>query len=168
MNATRPILRLAGSRLALAALPLLLAACAALAPEDAPKVDVVGFEPLTGQGLELRMAVKLRIVNPSNVAIDYDGVFVEMDVRGQSFASGVSNAHGSVPRFSETVISVPVTVTAMAVLRQAIGIVGGNNSTITYEMRGKLSGPVFKSHRFRSDGELKLPTALPLGGGAAW
>jgi len=150
-------------RLALLALPLLLSACAALAPEDAPRVDVVGIEPLAGQGLELRLAVKLRVLNPSNTTIEYDGVFIEMDVRGKSFASGVSDARGSVPRYGETVISVPVTVTTLAVLRQALGIAGGDRSPLTYQLRGKLAGPIFRTHRFESEGELKLPAGF-LGG----
>jgi LEA14-like dessication related protein len=114
---------------ALAALPLLLAGCAALAPENEPKVDVVGVEPLLGKGPELRLLVKLRVVNPSNTAVDYDGVYVEINVDGQSYASGVSDAQGSVPRFSETLLNVPVTVNTMAVVRQVFSMAAGGRST---------------------------------------
>ena len=151
---------LAHRRLALAALPLLLAGCAALAPDNAPKVDVVGIEPLPAQGLALRMAVKLRIVNPSNATVEYNGVYVEINVDDQSYASGVSDAQGSVPRFSEAVLDVPVTVNTLAVVRQALTIAGGveRSSPIRYQLRGKISGPLFRSHRFESTGELPLPT----------
>ena len=144
---------------ALATLPLLLAGCAALAPENEPKVDVVGVEPLLGKGPELRLLVKLRVVNPSNTAVDYDGVYVEINVDGQSYASGVSDAQGSVPRFSETLLNVPVTVNTMAVVRQVFSMAAGGRSTpIRYQLRGKLSGPLFHSHRFESSGELQPPT----------
>ena len=153
-----PSLARAGRRLVLVALPLLLAGCAALSPQDRPRVEVVGIEPLGGQGLELRLAVKLRILNPSDVALQYDGVFLEMDVRGKRFASGVSDAQGSVPRFGETVLSVPVSVTTLAVLRQALDIASGSSSPkLDYQLRGKLAGPVFRSHAFESEGELELP-----------
>jgi LEA14-like dessication related protein len=152
--------RNAGRRAALLALCLGLAACATLAPSTPPRVDVVGIEPLAGQGLELRLAVKLRVLNPNDAPLQYDGVFVEMDVRGQSFASGISNERGTVPRYGETVLTIPVTVAAMAALRQALGIAGGDHSPISYQVRGKLSGPVFTSHSFRSDGEFKLPAGL--------
>lgn len=157
-----------GRRLALAALPLLLAACAALAPEHEPKVEVVGVEPLPSESMELRMAVKLRILNPSTTAIDYDGVYVEMDVRGKHFASGVSDAQGSVPRFGEVVVTVPITVTATAIWRQALAIAEGNNAAFTYQLRGKLSGPIFHSHRFESDGEFQMPVFVPGRGSAPW
>lgn len=139
-----------------------LSACASLAPSDPPRVDVVGVEPLPGQGMEVRLLVKLRVINPNDSAIEYDGVFVEMDVRGKSFASGVSNARGTVPRFGEAVLSVPVTVPALAMLRQALGMAQGDRSPINYAINGKLSGPQWRSLRFSSTGEFKLPEqALP-------
>ena len=145
-------------RLALVVLPFLLAGCAALAPDNAPRVEVAAIEPLPWRGPELRMLVRLRIVNPSDVAMQYDGAYLEINVNGQRFASGVTDAQGSVPRFSETVLEVPVTVTTMALVRQAIAITSvENSSTMSYQLRGKLSGPIFRSHRFDATGELKLP-----------
>lgn len=139
------------------ALAASLSACASLAPGDPPRVDVVGVEPLAGQGMEVRLLVKLRVINPNDSAIDYDGLFVEMDVRGKSFASGVSNARGTVPRFGEALLTVPVTVPALAMLRQALGMAQGDRSPITYAINGKLSGPQWRSLRFSSSGEFKLP-----------
>jgi len=103
-------------------LAVALSACASFTPGETPKVDVVGVQPVPGQGLELRLLVKLRVINPNDSAIDYDGVYVEMDVAGKRFASGVSDAKGAVPRFGETVISVPVSVPAFALLSQAMGV----------------------------------------------
>lgn len=137
-----------------------LSACASLAASEPPRVDVVGVEPLPGQGMELRFQVKLRVINPNDSALDYDGLFVEMDVRGKSFASGVSNTRGSVPRFGEAVLSVPVTVPAMAVLRQALGIAQGDRSPISYLISGKLSGPQWRNVPFTSTGEFQLPEVL--------
>ncbi|WP_439115380.1 LEA type 2 family protein [Hydrogenophaga sp.] len=134
-----------------------LSAWASLAPGDPPRVDVVGVEPMPGQGMEVRLLVKLRVINPNDSALEYDGLFVEMDVRGKSFASGVSNARGTVPRFGETVLSVPVTVPALAMLRQALGMAQGDRSPIGYVISGKLSGPQWRSLRFNSAGEFKLP-----------
>ena len=139
---------------------LTLSACASLMPGDPPRVDVVGVTPLQGQGMELRMLVRLRVINPNDAPIDYDGVYVEMDVRGQRFATGVSDARGTVPRFGEAVISVPMTVPAFAMLRQALGVAQGDISTVQYAVSGKLSGPQWRNLRFSSDGEFKLPEGM--------
>jgi LEA14-like dessication related protein len=139
---------------------LALCACASFMPGDPPQVDVVGVQPLQGQGMELRMLVQLRVVNPNDAPIEYDGVYLEMDVRGQRFATGVSDARGTVPRFGEAVLSVPMTVPAFAMLRQALGMAQGNASAISYVISGKLSGPQWRNTRFSSEGEFKLPEGM--------
>jgi len=142
----------------LAVLPLALQGCAALQGRDPLHVTVVGIEPLEGQGLELRVLVKLRVQNPNDAPIDYNGVALEMKVRGKTFASGVSDAGGSVPRFGEAVISVPVTVSAFGVLGQAVDIFRrGASGPINYEMTGKLNSSTFNSTRFKTQGEFGLP-----------
>jgi len=141
-----------------AAAPLALQGCAMFQGRDPLQVTVLGVEPLESQGLELRMLVKLRVQNPNDAPIDYNGVALEMNVQGKSFATGVSDTSGSVPRFGETVITVPVTVSAFHLLGQAFEMMrGGGSSKITYEMKGKLNGSGFNGVHFQSHGELDLP-----------
>jgi LEA14-like dessication related protein len=143
--------------LSLGLAPLLHTGCASLHGRDPPHVTVAGVEPLEGQGMELRMLVKLRVQNPNDAPIDYNGVALEMNVQGKTLASGVSDAAGSVPRFGETVIEVPVTASALGMLGQAIGMVQRRfNGPISYEMKGKLNGSTFSSVHFTSHGELDL------------
>src|SRR3954470_7447460 len=92
---------------ATALLVMLIAACATLGG-DPIRVQVVGLEPLQGQGMELRFAVDLRVQNPNGAPIDYDGIAFELEVRGNAFASGVSDVRGTIPRYGETVVSIPV------------------------------------------------------------
>ena len=142
----------------LAVAPLALQGCSTLQHRDPLNVTVVGIEPLEGQGMELRMLVKLRVQNPNDASVDYNGVALQMNVRGKAFASGVSDASGSVPRFGEAVIGVPVTVSAFSMLGQALDMYrGGVNGPITYEMNGKLSRSSFNSTHFRTQGEFNFP-----------
>jgi LEA14-like dessication related protein len=139
---------------------ILLSACAALQRTDPLQVTVAGIEPMQGQGMELRMLVKLRIQNPNDAPIEYDGVSLKIDVQGKTFATGVSDESGSVPRFGESVITVPVTASAMRMVHQAFGMMGGKKyEKITYSLAGKLNGPTFSSVRFETTGDLELPTA---------
>lgn len=138
---------------------LLSQGCATLQGRDPLQVTVAGIEPLPGQGLELRMLVKLRVQNPNDAPVDYNGVAVEMDVQGKTFATGVSDATGNVPRFGEAVIAVPVTVSAFRMARQAVDMIQhGGKGPIAYEMSGKLNGSTFSAVRFRAQGEFDLPT----------
>ena len=148
--------------LALLALGALLSGgCASLQGREPIEVIVAGVEPLRGEGLELRMLVKLRIQNPNDVPLDYNGVSVQMDVQGRRFATGVSDAAGSVPRFGETIVKVPVSISVLRIARQAVGIMTDEyRGKLAYEMTGKLAGPTFYGVHFKSNGELKLPAEL--------
>jgi LEA14-like dessication related protein len=130
------------------------AGCATMS--DPIRVQVVGIEPLQGQGMELRFAAKLRVLNPNEAPIDYDGIALDLEVRGDAFASGVSDARGTIPRYGEAVVIVPVTVSAFAMVRQAIGLATGDRSRIDYVLRGKVGGSTFGSVRFESRGQLEL------------
>jgi LEA14-like dessication related protein len=137
---------------------LALNGCAGFFNRDAPRVTVAGIEPLEGQGLEMRFAVKLRVQNPNDAPIDFDGVALDLDLNGRAFASGVSDQRGSVPRFGETVVSVPVTVSAFSVARQAFGFATGDTvNKVSYAVRGKLAGGVFGGARFSDSGYVDLP-----------
>jgi len=141
--------------LLLAMLILILGGCA-LWQREPLRVSVAGIEQLPGQGLEARFAVQLRIQNPNDKPLNFDGISLDMDLAGKSFASGVSDQSGSVPRFGEIVIAVPVTVPALAMVRQAIGLARGERvSKIDYEVRGRLGGTVFETL-----GNIPLPAGL--------
>ncbi len=146
------------SLLAVSAAGATLVGCAALPGRDPVRVNVVGVEPLPGQGLELRFNVRLRVVNPNDTPIDYDGVFVDLDLQGRNFAAGASDIKGSVPRFGERVLEVPISVSALGALRQMLGLAtnGPWPDKLAYEVRGKIGGAAFSGQRFSSKGELSL------------
>lgn len=156
--------RLAGlaGLLALPAAGLGLAGCAGLPGQDRVRVNVVGIDPLPGQGLELRFKLRLRVLNPNDTAIDYDGVFVDLDLQGRSFAAGASDIRGSVPRYGEKLLDVPISVSALGALRQMLGLAtdGPWPDKLDYELRGKIGGPAFNGLRFSSKGELTLAALL--------
>ncbi len=142
-----------------------LAACAGLGARSPLNVTVAGLEPLEGEGLEARFLVKLRLQNAGDIPIAFDGLAVALDLNGQRFAQGVSDRTGIVPRFGETLLEVPVTVPASAVLRQVLAVMGGGDySKVTYRVQGVLHDTASGSMQFDSGGELALPAGLAAGG----
>ena len=140
---------------------LLSGGCASLQGREPIQVIVAGIEPLKGEGLELRMLIKLRIQNPNDLPLDYNGVSVQMDVQGKPFATGVSDAVGSVPRFGETIIEVPVSISIFRIARQAVDFMGnGPREKLAYEMNGRLAGPALYGVHFKSSGEIQLPAEI--------
>lgn len=142
-------------------LAFILSGCATFGPDEPLRISVAGIEPLEGKGMEARFAVQLRVQNHSNLPLDYDGIALDLDLRGTSFASGVSDQRGTIPRFGETIITVPVTVPATAIVRHVFGLATGDRTKADYRLRGRFGGPGFASGRsFDSKGEITLP-AVP-------
>ena len=146
-------------------LVVFISACATLPGRDAPSVRVVGMEPLPSEGLELRFALKLRVQNPNETALVYDGMSVQLDLDGRGVASGVSDVSGEIPRFSDTVLTVPVSISAFSVFRQMLARVGDSDGQgnalsqqpIAYSLEGKLGGVGSSvATRFGDKGEMDL------------
>ncbi|WP_260854555.1 LEA type 2 family protein [Paraburkholderia sp. BCC1884] len=155
----------AGLAAVLALATLSLTGCAGWFGTDPVRVSVAGIEPIDGQGLEMRFNVKLRVQNPNESAVSFDGVSLDLDLNGKSFASGVSDQSGTVPRYGETVVNVPLTVPAFAAVRQAFAFAGvAQSGQIPYTLRGKLASGLTGTTRFVDQGTLSLPAlgmALP-------
>src|SRR5687767_9810607 len=145
MSDPKFLLRRLSLLLALTAAVFLLDGCATLPGREPLSVTVAGIEPLAGQGMEVRMRVKLRIQNPNEAPIEYDGVSLKLEVEGDTYASGVSDARGTIPRFGEAVLEVPVTMSTMRVAMQAYALMrdGKPPEKLRYKVKGKLSSAGF-------------------------
>lgn len=142
-----------------------LSACAGVGGygERAPRVHLAGIDSLPGEGLEMRFMLKLRVQNPADADLHYDGIWAEVELRGQPLASGGAPVQGVVPRFGETVVMVPVTASGLNIARQVIGLLNGSRESerlgpVSYALRGRLGGIGFGGARFESKGELDLRT----------
>lgn len=152
-----------GSTLLACLLTVFVVGCASMPGTDPLEVTVAGIESMPGEGIELRLLVKLRVQNPNDVPVEFDGVSLRLDVQGRSFATGVSDETGTVPRFGETIVGVPVTVSVLRMVRQVMGVVDGKPlEKITYSLTGKLSGAqMFGTRRFAATGDFQLPRSDP-------
>jgi LEA14-like dessication related protein len=143
----------------IALMAFLLGGCALLPPAEPLAVTVAGIEALPSEGMEMRLAVKLRVQNPNDQAIDFDGLSVRLIVQGKTFATGVSDQRGSVPRFGTEVITVAVTVSPLQVAWNAVGLLMNEKAPdkIRYDLEGKINRVGFGAIPFRADGEFKMP-----------
>lgn len=141
-----------------------LGGCAAL-PGSArpPQVHVVGVERVPGESLEQRLSLRLRIQNPNAEPLDFNGLSLTLDVNNRPLAVGVSAEFGSVPRYGEALITVPVTVSASSSDRQMLGLVDGlPRGELPYLLRGRFAGGRMArwfgfEPTFATEGALRLP-----------
>lgn len=147
--------------LSLLGLPLVVSGCALSPFADPLRVELVGLQALPGEGLELRFLARLRVQNPNDADLAYDGIALDLDLRGARFASGVAPMQGRLPRFGEVVLAVPVTVSGLAMARQLLSLVRegeqqGRIGRVDYRVSGKLGGIGPMGARFLSEGSIDL------------
>jgi LEA14-like dessication related protein len=136
---------------------LLLGGCAGFIGTEPPRVHVIGVERLSTEGFEVRFTLRLRVQNPNPQRFRYDGLAIDLDVNGRPLASGVTAASGEIPGFGEGIVTLPVTVNAVAAVRQMLGLLDGTpRGELPYVLRGRLGGPL-GGQRFTSEGMLRLP-----------
>jgi len=145
-------------RTVLAALATLaVTGCASLPQHDPVQVTVAGIEGLPGEGMEVRLLVKLRVQNPNESPIEYSGAYLKFEVLDRTFATGVSSEAGTVPAFGEAIVPVPVTVSVLRMVSNVVGMLDGKPvEKIDYQLSGKLSGGLFGTERFQAKGQFDL------------
>jgi len=143
----------------LAAITMLLAivGCQTLVQPEPLRVSVVGVDPLPGSGLELRFAVKLRLQNPNDIGVDFDGVSFDLELGGEHLANGVSDQKGTLPGHGETLLTLPVSISTVAAVHEALGLRdAARHGGLPYVVRGNLTTGMFGTIRFTKIGTLKL------------
>ncbi|MEM1141344.1 MAG: LEA type 2 family protein [Pseudomonadota bacterium] len=68
---------------------------------DRPTVELLSITPLTGAPMEARFRVRLRIVNPNDLALTISGMAYDISVRERKLFSGVSNQTLELAPYSE-------------------------------------------------------------------
>ncbi|HSB69004.1 MAG TPA: LEA type 2 family protein [Candidatus Methylomirabilis sp.] len=139
---------------------LMLGACAAWKVREPLGVTIADITPLEMTLLEQRYAVKVRLLNPNDVELRFDGVVFDLEINGKPFAKGVSNQGGVVPRFGEALIDLQVVSGLQHLLRQIDQLGKGERAAFKYRISGRLhSLGALGSIPFNTSGEFSLPTS---------
>lgn len=148
---------MSAARRALAALAVaaLVAACAGFGLREPLSATVADIKPLEMSLLEQRFSVKVRVLNPNDADIEFEGVVFDLELNGKPFAKGVSNQKGTIPRFGEALIDVNVVSGLSGILRQVNELRSGRES-MTYRLSGRVATGTFGTVPFETKGELKL------------
>jgi LEA14-like dessication related protein len=133
--------------------------CAAPTPVVNQKMEanIASVEPLPSTTLESRLNVKLRVRNPNDANVEYSGAFVELILQGKVVGTGVIDSRGTLPRYGETMLTIPVTVSALGDIQRARGLYGGPDRRLDYVLKGRLQGVGFEDQPFQWHGELAIP-----------
>ncbi len=135
-----------------------LTACAAWGIREPLNVTIADITPLEMSVLEQRYTVKVRLLNPNDTEIAFDGVVFDLEINGNPFAKGVSSQGGVVPRFGEALIDVQMVSGLQNILRQLAQLQKGDRTGFSYRIKGRLhSAGGLGSIPFDKSGEFAFP-----------
>ena len=132
-------------------------ACAAFGLREPLNVTIADLRPIEVSVLEQRYALKVRLLNPNDMDIAFDGVVFDLEINETPFAKGVSNQASVIPRFGEALIDVQAVSGLQNILQQINELLKGERTRLTYRIRGRLHGGGFGVTRFDSSGEIAIP-----------
>jgi len=136
---------------------LSLSACASWETREPLNVTIADITPLDVNLLEQRYAVRVRLLNPNDTEIAFDGVVFSLEINGKPFAKGVSDRGGTVPRFGEAVIDMQVVSGLQNILQQIAEIQRGDRAGFTYQVKGRLHTSGGLTIPFDTKGEFGWP-----------
>ena len=136
-----------------------LSACAGLWIREPLNVTIAELKPIEIGVLEQRYEVKVRLQNPNDSDISFDGVVFDLEINGNPFARGVSDKGGTIPRFGESLVDLQVVSGLQNILRQINELAKGDRTSVTYRIKGRLhlAGGI-GSVPFDATGEIAFPT----------
>src|SRR5690606_21646067 len=106
--------------LAAAALLAVLGGCA-VARLEPPRLQVMDVSLLGGDLLKQQLRLKLRVHNPNDVELPVRGITYEVQLAGETFATGESSRDIRVPALGSTEFDVDVTANAAGALLRVLG-----------------------------------------------
>jgi LEA14-like dessication related protein len=142
--------------LAAAALLAFGTAGCAVARLDPPRLQVIDVSLVGADLLRQQLRVRMRVHNPNDVELPVRSITYEVQVAGETFATGESQRDIVVPALAATEFDVDVTANAAAALLRVLG--NRDRGDPDYRVLGKvhLAKGLIRTIPFEHSGTLRL------------
>jgi len=116
---------------------LLAGGCAGLGKQlEAPRIALAAIRVQEVANLETVFVIQLRVFNTNDVTLDIQGIEVELEINGQSFATGVSNQPVEIPSYDTRLIALTVYSSVIKMFKSISSL--QESEQLHYRIRGKL------------------------------
>ena len=133
------------------AIVVLLIGCAGVGKQlEPPRVSLANIRVEEVSGLETAFEIQMRVFNANDVDLKVKGIKAELEINGQPFATGVSNAPVEIPSYGTELVTITVYSSVIKMFKSVYGLKGSEG--LKYRLNGKIRV---------SAGNNMMPTSLP-------
>ena len=139
---------------------LLMAGCAGMGQRlEPPRVKLATIRVQEFNVLETVFEVQLRVFNTNETALMVRGLECELEINGQPFAIGVSDADVEIPSYGTQLLPLNVYASVFDIIKSLQGL-QKHQEQLTYQIKGKVrlgAGALPSVLPFNSEGNISLP-----------
>jgi LEA14-like dessication related protein len=145
---------------------LCLSGCAGIyGLKEDPKISIADIRIREVKAMEGIFVIKLRILNPNDVALELRGVNCELEINQRHFASGLGDSNQIVPAYGTAIVPVEVyasvldMISSVTDLINSAGKIPSRDKPLPYTLKGTVRVGIHGLTReipFQSSGEISL------------
>lgn len=116
-----------------------LSSCATLnTVYEKPSVELVSFKALPADGFEQNFEVGLKLTNPNNFDLPFNGISYQLSVAGETLAHGVAANIPTAAAYGESRFVVPVSASLIEGFKVIRALLNSQGKDISYQLKAKL------------------------------
>lgn len=144
----------------------ILVGCAGVGKQlDPPRISLAQIQPQEFTGFEAVFHIRLRVLNPNDVALEVRGIEADLEINGKPFAVGVSKASVTIPSFGTELVPVTVYSSIVDIVKGIQGL--QKVEQLNYRLTGKLHGSAENMRSvtmpFESEGQVSFNPSSSVG-----
>lgn len=118
---------------------LFLSGCATMNPAyEKPSVELVSFKILPAHGFEQNFEIGLKLTNPNNFDLPFNGISYQLSVAGETLAHGVASDISIAEAYGESRFVVPVSTGLIRGIKVISALMNNQGKDIHYQLKAKL------------------------------
>jgi len=116
-----------------------LSGCASMNLDyEDPSVELVSFKALPASGFEQNFEIGLKLTNPNDFDLPFNGISYQLSVAGEELAHGVASNIPTAEAYGESRFVVPVSASLLGGFKVIRALMSKQGKDISYQLKAKL------------------------------
>lgn len=130
---------------------------------EEPSVELVSFKALPANSFEQNFEIGLKLTNPNNFDLPFNGISYQLSVAGETLARGVAANIPTAEAYGESRFVVPVSTSLIGGIQVIRALMKNQGQDISYQLKAKLDIdiPFVPKLTVLQDGIINLDNKLP-------